>query len=90
MKMNFLVQTLLYLGFGVLTAVVMKSLIFWDTTPCSPLKVHRRFGGTYYLHLHCRKYDKQETSVKPGGKQSLCFHMGFCFDPEDIFLRNVG
>jgi hypothetical protein len=24
----------------------MKSTIFWDITPCSPLKVNRRFGGT--------------------------------------------
>jgi hypothetical protein len=27
-------------GFEVLTAVVMKSIIFWDMTPCSPLKVN--------------------------------------------------
>jgi hypothetical protein len=25
--------------------------MFWDTTPCSPLKVSRRFGGTCRLHL---------------------------------------
>jgi hypothetical protein len=24
-------------GFEVLTAVVMKSIIYWDITPCSPL-----------------------------------------------------
>jgi hypothetical protein len=35
-------------GFEVLTAMVMKSTIFWDITPCSPLNVNRRFGGTYY------------------------------------------
>jgi hypothetical protein len=29
-----------YVGFEVLTAVVMKSTIFWDITPCSPLKVN--------------------------------------------------
>jgi hypothetical protein len=29
----------------------MKSIIFWDMTPCSPLSVNRRFGGTYRLHL---------------------------------------
>jgi hypothetical protein len=37
--------------FEVLTGVVMKSTIFWDITPCSPLKVNRRFGGTCRLHL---------------------------------------
>jgi hypothetical protein len=26
-------------GFEVITAVVMKCPIFWDITPCSPLKV---------------------------------------------------
>jgi hypothetical protein len=26
----------------------------WDITPCSPLKVNRRFGGTYRLHLQGR------------------------------------
>jgi hypothetical protein len=31
-------------GFEVLTAVVMKSTIFWDIMPCSPLKVNRHFG----------------------------------------------
>jgi hypothetical protein len=41
----------LHLGFEVLTAVVIKGAIFWDMTPCSPLKINRRFGGTYYLHL---------------------------------------
>jgi hypothetical protein len=29
----------------------MKSTIFWGTTPCSPLKVNRRFEGTYRLHF---------------------------------------
>jgi hypothetical protein len=38
-------------GFEVLTAVVMKSTIFWDITSCCPLSVNRRFGGTYRLHL---------------------------------------
>jgi hypothetical protein len=34
-------------GFEVITAVVMKISIFWDITPCSPLRANRRFGGTY-------------------------------------------
>jgi hypothetical protein len=30
----------------------MKFSVFWDTTPCSPLKVNRLFGGTYlYLQI---------------------------------------
>jgi hypothetical protein len=32
----------------------MMSPIFCDITSCSPLKVIRRFGGTYRLHLKDR------------------------------------
>jgi hypothetical protein len=42
-----------YLGFEILTAVVMKITIFWDITLCSPLKVKRRCGGTYHDSEGC-------------------------------------
>jgi hypothetical protein len=45
-------------GFEVLTAVVKKSIIFWDITPCNPLKVNRRFGWTYCLHLQGRRISR--------------------------------
>jgi hypothetical protein len=32
------------LGFEVLTTVVMKNIISWDITQCSPFKVSRHFG----------------------------------------------
>jgi hypothetical protein len=32
-----------------------EEYIFWDITPCSPLRINRRFGGTYRLHLRGRK-----------------------------------
>jgi hypothetical protein len=32
----------------------LRSSVFWDITLCSPLKVNRRFGGTYRLHLQGR------------------------------------
>jgi hypothetical protein len=35
----------------VLTAMVMMSSVFWDITPCSPLEINRRFGGTFRLLL---------------------------------------
>jgi hypothetical protein len=44
-----------FVGFEVFTAVVMKSIIFWDVTPCSPLSCDRRFEGTYRLHLQGRR-----------------------------------
>jgi hypothetical protein len=43
-----------YLRLQVLTAVTMNSTIFWDATLCSLIEVHRRFGGTYGLHLQTR------------------------------------
>jgi hypothetical protein len=46
------------IGFEVLTAVVMKSTIFWDITPCSSLSVNRCFGGTYRLHLQGRRISR--------------------------------
>jgi hypothetical protein len=63
----------------------MKSSVFWGIIPYSPLKVSRRFGGTYRLHLQ--------------GESLLATfsHAGFLldlfFDPkdgDDMFLRNVG
>jgi hypothetical protein len=44
-----------FVGFEVFTAVVMKSIIFWDVTPCSLLSCNRRIGGTYRLHLQGRR-----------------------------------
>jgi hypothetical protein len=54
-----------YVGFEVFTAVVMKSIIFWDMMPCSPLSCARRFGGTYRLHLQ----DRRNRFSKPANKQ---------------------
>jgi hypothetical protein len=53
-------------GFEVLTAVVMKSTIFWDITPCDPLKVDGRFTGKYRLHPQGPRIEaicSSETSV---------------------------
>jgi hypothetical protein len=33
---------------------VLKSTVLWDVTSCSPLKVNRRFGRIYRLHLQGR------------------------------------
>jgi hypothetical protein len=54
-------------GFESLTAVVMKSTIFWDITPCSPLKINRRFGGIYCLHFHGR-ISRERYHREAGGK----------------------
>jgi hypothetical protein len=67
-------------GFEVFTAVVMKSIIFWDVTPCSLLSCNRHFGGTYLLHLQGRKNNFRKN------------HQVSRWHPEgggDMFLRNV-
>jgi hypothetical protein len=58
-----------HVGFEVLTAVVMKSSVFWDITPCSPLKVSRRFGWTCRLHLQGRRISEARNKHVAGGKQ---------------------
>jgi hypothetical protein len=40
------------------TCLSVKGAIFWYTTPCSPLKVNRRFGGTCRLHRQGRKISR--------------------------------
>jgi hypothetical protein len=69
----------------------VKSAIFWDVKSRSPLKVKRRFGGIYRLHL-------QGRSIRLTRSQQLaiCFNAGFLrglLIPKDgggMFLRNVG
>jgi hypothetical protein len=44
---------------------ILKSIIFWDMTPCSRLSFNRRFRGTYRLHLQGRR----NRFSKPASKQ---------------------
>jgi hypothetical protein len=71
-----------FIGFEVLTAVIMKCSVVWDITPCSSFKVSRSFGGTCSLHIQGRRRSQAKNSVKPDAK---LFHAGFLlgFDPED-------
>jgi hypothetical protein len=55
-----------YVGFEVLTEMIMKSYIFWDIRMCSTLKVNRRFGGTCLL-LHGRRKSLAGNQRKAGG-----------------------
>jgi hypothetical protein len=43
-------------GFEVLTTVIMKKSIFWDTVSCSPSKMTQNLGGT------CLPSEGQRTS----------------------------
>jgi hypothetical protein len=42
-------------GFEVLIPVVMKSSVFWDTTPCSPLTVKKQ-DVTCIMLVSCLAY----------------------------------
>jgi hypothetical protein len=58
------------IGFEILTAVIMKSTIFWYTMPWSLLKdnVSEKHNITYIFRIE--EYAEEETGVKAGGKQS--------------------
>jgi hypothetical protein len=60
--LELLTKTKAIVGFEVFTAVVMKTIIFWDVTPCSLLRCKRRFGGTYRLHLQGRRKKFSKSS----------------------------
>jgi hypothetical protein len=36
------------------------SFVFWDITPCVPLKVNKRFGRTCHLHLQGRRISRNK------------------------------
>jgi hypothetical protein len=43
----------------------MWGSVLWDTTPCSPVKVNRRFGGTYHLHLRGGRLSEARNQRDP-------------------------
>jgi hypothetical protein len=57
----------------------MRSSIFWDITPCSPLKVNRRLGITSRRHRQIRRR-----------RQARNLHERRWQNGGDMFLRNVG
>jgi hypothetical protein len=47
-------------------------ILFWNITPCSPLKVSRRFGGTCRLHRQGKKTSKGRNQ---NGVLGSCFFL---------------
>jgi hypothetical protein len=70
----------LCVGFKVITTVFMKSCIFWNMTPCSPLRVNRRFRATCrLLHGHTVNHARNQRHTATGSKQShLCLQCNMC------------
>jgi hypothetical protein len=75
------------IGYKILIAVVMKSSIFWDITPCRPVKAD-------VLEEHTASVFR--LKIKPSNKPELSRQqakLGWIVKPEDggdVFLRNVG
>jgi hypothetical protein len=67
-----------YVGFEVITAVVMKSSIFCDIMLCSSLKVNRRFGATCCPHLEGRRISQARKQREAGSKQN-CYPLATWF-----------
>jgi hypothetical protein len=88
---NFTVQT------ASINDLWMKSAIFWDITPCSPLEVNRRFGGTYRLHFQVRKISRARNQSESRWKAEasivnkvLCGYMlSTLLVPEQFFKKLV-
>jgi hypothetical protein len=60
---NFSVCMLMYcVGLEVLTDEIVKSSVFSDITPCSPLKANLRFGGLCRLDLQGRRISHTKKS----------------------------
>jgi hypothetical protein len=57
------------------------SSIIWDITPCSLLKVYRRFGGICRLHLQGQVYAEQQISMKAGA-YTFTLKMEATYSPE--------
>jgi hypothetical protein len=61
------------------------SFILWDITTCRPVKVSRRFGGTYRLHLQGQARNLHEAGNNITLAYSSTLKMGaICFSETSI------
>jgi hypothetical protein len=70
------------------TCSCLKSSVPWDITPCNPLKVSRRLGGTYRLHLQGRRISQAGNQQK--AVRALLVLVFYPEDGGDMLLRDVG
>jgi hypothetical protein len=49
---------------------LVKIFISFDTIPCSPLKINRRFGGACRLHIQSRRMSRERNQREAGSKHS--------------------
>jgi hypothetical protein len=87
----------IFAGYKILRAVVMKSCILWNISTCSKLKITRRVGGTFHLHLVCWRASQAQLCFSRFVCNMYKYHAGslFCFPfnvegAGHISLRNAG
>jgi hypothetical protein len=56
------IQYSLYVGFKIITAVIVKSIILWHKMPRSPVENYRRFGRTCFLYLQDLRQSQAATN----------------------------
>jgi hypothetical protein len=60
-----------FVGFEILTVMAVKSSLIWDITPCSQVKIYRRFVGIYRLDLQGRGVSRARNHHEAGSKEWL-------------------
>jgi hypothetical protein len=78
------------LGFEALTAAVMKNSIFCDITsrsPCSPLKISRRFGRIcIHLQGHVQRYIPEDRTLLKVAFLRYLYEIGSFHGNENFFV----
>jgi hypothetical protein len=79
-----------FVGYDALTAVVIKSTVVWHITPCTPLEVNRRFGGTYRFNLQGGiSRARYQGASKRQAYSTLKMEVICCFEMSVDFRRNA-
>jgi hypothetical protein len=61
--------------FCIKNGIILQSSIFWNITPCSPLDVNRRFGGTYHLHPQGRRISQARNQRESMWQAPFIFYL---------------
>lgn len=63
--------------------------IFWDTAPCSPLKVNRYVIGTCVIHLQGRGISKKRHYNEPDNMKSQVYSSRRCYSETSTILQRT-
>jgi hypothetical protein len=66
----------------VVTALSMKTTVFWDISRCSLAKIHRRFRGAYFSIIRAMM-----EAVSTFEKSNIFYHHKLLNIPEDSHLQ---